>query len=274
MITDSLERIEGFREKWPFVARYLRVNGWRMHYVDEGIGDPILLLHGNPTWGFLYRDVIPPLVEAGHRVIVPDMVGFGLSEKPAREGAHSLDGHIANLTGLVRQLDLHRLTVVCHDWGGPTGLGLAMSNPECVRALAVMSTWAWPTPPAEFHTPGLRSPQPASPATRPIRPLHPVRSCSSRTLLIRYRYSRPLCGSCLVTSYDPPGAVQPIQYVAQFLGLDTDDPVADRLAIAPVWLIAPPWRRLNDHLTDGISTRSPARASGWVRSRRRTRPPP
>ena len=89
MITDSLERIEGFREKWPFVARYLRVNGWRMHYVDEGIGDPILLLHGNSK-GFLYRDVILPLVDAGHRVIVSDMVGFGLSEKPAREGAHSL----------------------------------------------------------------------------------------------------------------------------------------------------------------------------------------
>src|SRR5271155_2685492 len=152
MIIDALERIDGFRAKWPFIARYARVNGWQMHYVDEGAGDPILLLHGNPTWGFLYRDVIPPLVKAGHRVIVPDMIGFGLSEKPAREQAHSLDGHIANLTGLVRQLDLHRLTVVCHDWGGPTGLGFAMSNAERVRALAVMSTWAWPTPPAEFHT--------------------------------------------------------------------------------------------------------------------------
>jgi pimeloyl-ACP methyl ester carboxylesterase len=93
--------LEGFRDKWPFAARYARVNGRRMHYVDEGVGDPILLLHGNPTWGFLYRDVIPPLVNAGHRVIVPDMIGFGLSEKPAREQAHSLDGHIANLTGLI-----------------------------------------------------------------------------------------------------------------------------------------------------------------------------
>jgi pimeloyl-ACP methyl ester carboxylesterase len=63
-----------------------------------------------------------------------------------------LDGHIANLTDLVHPLDLRRLTVVCHDWGGPTGLGFAMSNPERVRALTVISTWAWPTPPAEFHT--------------------------------------------------------------------------------------------------------------------------
>ena len=152
MMTDAMAKLEGFRAQWPFAPRYARVNGCRMHYVDEGEGDPVLLLHGNPTWGFLYRRVIPPLVEAGRRVIVPDMIGFGLSEKPAREQAHSLDGHIANLAGLVRQLDLNRLTLVCHDWGGPTGLGFAMSNPDRVRALAVMSTWAWPSPAAEFHT--------------------------------------------------------------------------------------------------------------------------
>jgi haloalkane dehalogenase len=152
MIVDPFESLDGFRSQWPFAARYARVNGWRMHYIDEGVGDPVMLLHGNPTWGFLYRRVIPPLVNAGHRVIVPDMIGFGLSEKPAREQAHSLDGHIANLAGLVRQLDLRRLTVVCHDWGGPTGLGFAMNNQERIRALAVMSTWAWPTPPADFHT--------------------------------------------------------------------------------------------------------------------------
>ena len=80
------------------------------------------------------------------------MIGFGLSEKPTREDAHSLDGHIANLTALLRQLDLRRITLVCHDWGGPTGLGFAFSNPGRVTALVVMSTWAWPLPPAEFHT--------------------------------------------------------------------------------------------------------------------------
>ncbi|MBK1662393.1 alpha/beta fold hydrolase [Paracraurococcus ruber] len=140
------------RAQWPFAPREARVNGWRMHYVDEGAGDPVLLLHGNPTWGFLYREVIPPLVAAGHRVIVPDMIGFGLSEKPAREQAHSLDGHIANLVALVRRLGLTRVTYVCHDWGGPTGLGAALADPARVRALVVMSTWAWPMPPAEFHT--------------------------------------------------------------------------------------------------------------------------
>jgi pimeloyl-ACP methyl ester carboxylesterase len=100
------------REKWPFAARYARVNGRRMRYVDEGIGDPVLLLHGNPTWGFLYRNVIGPLVHSGRRVIVPDMIGFGFSEKPAREHAHTLDGHIADLVSLARQLDLTRITVV------------------------------------------------------------------------------------------------------------------------------------------------------------------
>jgi len=140
------------RDRWPYAPHYANVNGWRMHYVDEGEGDPVVLLHGNPTWGFLYRDMIAPLVSSGRRVIVPDMIGFGLSEKPTREQAHCLDGHTANLTALMRQLDLKQITLVCHDWGGPTGLSFAMSNPARVRALTIMSTWAWPMPPAEFHT--------------------------------------------------------------------------------------------------------------------------
>lgn len=142
----------GVRALWPYAPRFASVNGWRMHYVDEGRGDPVLLLHGNPTWGFLWRDVMRPLLAAGHRVIVPDQIGFGLSEKPASEHAHSLDGHVANLVALVRQLDLKRMTVVVHDWGGPTGLSLALAEAARVRALAIMSTWAWPLPPAEFHT--------------------------------------------------------------------------------------------------------------------------
>ena len=83
-------------EVWPYEPKFKQVNGWRMHYVDEGIGDPVVLLHGNPAWGFLYRKFIKPLTAAGRRVIVPDMIGFGLSEKPVREQAHTLDGHIAN----------------------------------------------------------------------------------------------------------------------------------------------------------------------------------
>lgn len=138
-------------EKWPYRPRFKQVNGWRMHYIDEGEGEPILLLHGNPTWGYLWRKVIPTLIDAGHRVIVPDQIGFGYSEKPTSEYAHSLDGHSANLVSLVRQLDLERLTVVCQDWGGPTGLSLALHEAQRIHALVVMSTWAWPRPPAAFH---------------------------------------------------------------------------------------------------------------------------
>jgi haloalkane dehalogenase len=143
---------EAIRAQWPYRPNFVRVNGWRMHYVDEGESDPVVLLHGNPTWGFLYRDFVRPLTQAGRRVIIPDMIGFGFSEKPTREDAHSLDGHIADLVALVRDLDLQRITLVCHDWGGPTGLGFALANPERMHALVLMSTWAWPAPPAEFHT--------------------------------------------------------------------------------------------------------------------------
>src|ERR1700739_522749 len=138
-------------EEWPYEPRFKRVNGWRMHYIDEGTGDPVVLLHGNPAWGFLYRRFIEPLTAARSRVLVPRRVGFALSEKPVREQAHTLDGHIANLTALLRQLDVRNATMVCHDWGGPTGLGFALSNSDRVRALVIMSTWAWPLPPAEFH---------------------------------------------------------------------------------------------------------------------------
>lgn len=142
---------EAARADWPYAARTARVNGRRMAYVDEGNGAPVLLLHGNPAWGYLWRDVIPPLLAAGRRVVVPDMIGFGLSEKPRSEWAHSLDGHTSNLVALMRQLDLQDAVYVCHDWGGPTGLGAALTDPHRVAALAIMSTWAWPAPPAAFH---------------------------------------------------------------------------------------------------------------------------
>ena len=88
-----------------------------MHYVDEGTGDPVVLLHRDLAWGLLYRKFIKPLTAAGRRVIIPDMVGFGLSEKPVREQAHTLDGHTSNLTSRLRELDVRNATRVCHDWG-------------------------------------------------------------------------------------------------------------------------------------------------------------
>ena len=139
--------------RYPFQSQFANVNGWRMHYIDEGPRDapPVLLLHGNPTWGYLWRDVIPPLLAAGYRVIVPDQIGFGLSEHPHAASAHSLDNHAANLVALIDRLDLTGVFFVCHDWGGPTGLSALLTRQERAVAVAVMSTWAWREPAAEFH---------------------------------------------------------------------------------------------------------------------------
>jgi haloalkane dehalogenase len=144
---------ENIRARYPYRSHFVSVNGWRMHYVDEGPRDapPLLLLHGNPTWGYLWRDVMPALLAEGYRVVVPDQIGFGLSEKPHAHAAHSLDNHTANLVALLDRLDLTGVTFVCHDWGGPTGLGALATRPERAAAVAVMSTWAWRAPSSDFH---------------------------------------------------------------------------------------------------------------------------
>jgi pimeloyl-ACP methyl ester carboxylesterase len=139
--------------RYPYRSRFVTVNGRRMHYVDEGPPDapPVLLLHGNPAWGYLWRETIPPLLAAGFRVVVPDQIGFGLSEKPHDHGVHTLDNHSANLVALLDRLDLRVVTFVCHDWGGPTGLAALATRPQRAAAVAVMSTWAWVSPTSEFH---------------------------------------------------------------------------------------------------------------------------
>jgi pimeloyl-ACP methyl ester carboxylesterase len=139
--------------RYPYRSRFTTVNGRRMHYVDEGPPDapPVLLLHGNPAWGYLWRDTVVPLLAAGYRVVVPDQIGFGLSEKPHDHRVHTLDNHTANIVALLDRLDLRGVLFVCHDWGGPTGLGALLTRPERAAAVAVMSTWAWASPSSEFH---------------------------------------------------------------------------------------------------------------------------
>ena len=132
------ERFEGLAG-WPFAPRYLEQDGRRMHYVDEGAGDPVLLLHGEPTWGFLYRRMIPPLSAVG-RVIAPDLFGFGRSDKPLSQDEYTYDGHYRSLERLALELDLRGLTIVVHDWGGPIGLRLAISHPERVERLVILNT--------------------------------------------------------------------------------------------------------------------------------------
>jgi len=119
---------------------YAEVDGLRMHYVDEGEGSPVVLFHGEPSWAYLYRHMLPPLVAAGHRVICPDLAGFGRSDKPTDLGWYSYDRHVAQVSGVLDTLDLRGATVVVQDWGGPIGLRWAVENAECVDRLAILNT--------------------------------------------------------------------------------------------------------------------------------------
>jgi haloalkane dehalogenase len=125
---------------YAFAANYVDHDGMRMHYVDEGAGSPVLLLHGEPTWSFLWRRVVPRLVAAGRRAVAPDLLGFGRSDKPTDVGWYTYDRHVESVTRLVRELDLGGLTLVVHDWGGPIGLRIAVENEERVDRLVILDT--------------------------------------------------------------------------------------------------------------------------------------
>lgn len=113
-----------------------------MSYVDEGTGDPLLLVHGTPSWSFEWRHAVRTLASR-RRCVAPDHLGFGLSDKPEHADYRPAD-HAARLAGLVRQLDLRRITLVVHDFGGPIGLDLLRTEPERVARVVVVNTWAWP----------------------------------------------------------------------------------------------------------------------------------
>ncbi len=124
---------------YPFEPHYVEQDGLRMHYVDEGSGDPVLCLHGNPTWSYLYRKMVPPLAGVA-RVICPDYFGFGRSDKPTDLDWYTFDRHYRSILGLVEELDLTALTVVVQDWGGPIGLRLAVERPERVARIVILNT--------------------------------------------------------------------------------------------------------------------------------------
>ena len=132
---------ETFGGTWPYAPHFYEQDAVRLHYVDEGQGEPIVMLHGNPTWGYLYRNFIPALSKT-NRCIVPDEMGFGKSEKPL-DKPYTLDRHIENFSALVEELDLHDITLVMQDWGGPIGMGFAVEQPERVKRLVILNTWAF-----------------------------------------------------------------------------------------------------------------------------------
>jgi len=129
------------RSLYPFRPHFLTLDGPRMHYVDEGRGPAVVMLHGNPTWSFYFRDLLKGLSDR-FRVVAPDHIGCGLSEKP-RQYPYILRRHIDNLERLIDFLDLRDLTLVVHDWGGAIGFGYACRHPERVRRFIIFNTAAF-----------------------------------------------------------------------------------------------------------------------------------
>jgi cis-3-alkyl-4-acyloxetan-2-one decarboxylase len=129
---------ETFDGTFPFAPHFSEVNGFRMHYVDEGAGEPIVCLHGEPTWGYLYRNFIGPLSRT-HRVVVPDHMGFGKSETPP-DREYTLRTHVDNFTKLFDSLELTNITFVGQDWGGVMAGAYTVRHPDRVKRLCLMNT--------------------------------------------------------------------------------------------------------------------------------------
>lgn len=125
---------------FPWEPRYLDWDGLRLARVDEGVGRPIMLLHGEPTWSFLWRKVMPPLLAAGHRCIAPDLPGFGRSDKPTDFDWYSYDRHVDALLHVLDELAVRDATFVVHDWGGPIGMRVAAERPELCSRIVIMDT--------------------------------------------------------------------------------------------------------------------------------------
>jgi haloalkane dehalogenase len=133
------ELLEGLPD-YPFESVYREVDGLRLAHLDEGEGRPVVFFHGEPTWSFLWRKVIPPVREAGYRCIAPDYAGFGRSDKPTEIGWYTYDRHVELMALLLEELDLRDATAVVHDWGGPIGLRLAVEHPERISRIVIMET--------------------------------------------------------------------------------------------------------------------------------------
>ncbi|HEY8502042.1 MAG TPA: haloalkane dehalogenase [Solirubrobacterales bacterium] len=133
------ERLEGLPD-YPFESGYREVDGLRLAHLDEGEGQPVVFFHGEPTWSFLWRKVIPPVRDAGFRCIAPDYAGFGRSDKPTDLGWYTYDRHVELMAALLEELDLRDATAVVHDWGGPIGLRLAVEHPDRISRLVIMET--------------------------------------------------------------------------------------------------------------------------------------
>jgi haloalkane dehalogenase len=129
------------RAAYPFKSRWMDLSAGRMHYVDEGEGDPFLLVHGTPTWSFEWRHLIRAFAPT-HRCIAADHIGFGLSDRPPNF-SYTPEAHAENLARFVERLDPGPFTLIVHDYGGPIGLPLCLRHPERVERLVLLNTWMW-----------------------------------------------------------------------------------------------------------------------------------
>ncbi|MBI4389565.1 MAG: alpha/beta fold hydrolase [Nitrospinae bacterium] len=133
--------LEKFKDIYPFQSRWVEIGPCRYHYLDEGSGETLLMLHGNPTWSFYYRDLVAGL-RGRYRCVVPDHIGLGLSDKPQGYD-YTLARHIENLEFLCERLGLRDVTLVMHDWGGAIGMGYAVRHPQNIKRLVIFNTAAF-----------------------------------------------------------------------------------------------------------------------------------
>lgn len=131
------------RLEYPFASNEFDVgDGVKMHYLDEGTGPVVLMLHGNPTWSFYYRNLVKSLTAKGYRCIVPDHIGCGLSDKP-QDYTYTLEQRIQDVEGLLQFIDIDRFSLVVHDWGGAIGCGLAGRRPDAIEKMVILNTAAF-----------------------------------------------------------------------------------------------------------------------------------
>jgi haloalkane dehalogenase len=142
-VTDAVrtpdELLEGLPD-FPFESSFREWDGLRLAHLDEGEGQPVVFFHGEPTWSFLWRKVIPAVRDAGFRCIAPDLPGFGRSDKPVEVDWYTYDRHVASVAPLLEQLDVRDATVVVHDWGGPIGLRTAVEHPDRISRIVILDT--------------------------------------------------------------------------------------------------------------------------------------
>jgi cis-3-alkyl-4-acyloxetan-2-one decarboxylase len=187
-----------WRSQYPFESRWYAPQGLRYHYVDEGVGDrPVVAVHGNPTWSFYWRRLISGMADRT-RVLAVDHIGCGLSDKPAHYD-YTLTRHRDNLVAWIQSLDLQRITLVVHDWGGAIGLAAALEVPSRIERLVLLNTGAFPPPYLPWRIAACRLPLLG---TLAVRGLNAFARAAVSMAVARQRRLPPIAAAGLLAPYD------------------------------------------------------------------------